>query len=215
MNEVPFFKWRIERVANTLNLYVKINVDSDVIAKINKEIYISRVIPYFETRFKFSTYSDPYLSEDVWYANKEKLVATKVYRKVFDDMIPDIEKFFNDISEHLQEELLKAANAEEKVTVTERVLLNNDKIETLKSLIASVEPDSLPIKGEIVKFIKSPVFPKYIFEEVDKALQKYNLAALIDPRQPDHVYYGKELDKLFDLEQDIFNAERLFIYEKK
>jgi hypothetical protein len=174
MNNLPFFKWRIERVANTLNLYVKLNVDSDVIAKINNEIYIHKVIPYFEEYFEFSTYLNPYLRGDTWHANKEKLVAKKVYRKIFDKMMPDIEKFFKDISEYLQGEILKAVNAEEKVTVTERVLLNDNKVEALKSLIASVEPDSLPIKGEIVKFIKNPIFPKRIFEEFHRKYGKYS-----------------------------------------
>jgi|GEM_PF-5111056 len=186
MNNLPFFKWRIERVANTLNLYVKINVDSDVIAKINNEIYIHKVIPYFEEYFEFSTYLNPYLRGDTWHANEEKLVATKAYRKIFDKMIPDIEKFFNDISEHLQEKILQAANAEEKVTITERVLLNDDKVETLKSLIASVEPEKLPIKKVIIKFIKNPVFPRYVFEEF-------------------HRKYGKHSEKYFYVEE--FNQE--------
>jgi hypothetical protein len=174
MNNLPFFKWRIERVANTLNLYVKLNVDSDVIAKINNEVYIKRMIPYFEEYFEFSTRLNSHSSGDTWHANEEKLIAKKVYRKAFDYMIPSIEKFFNDISEYLQEELLKAANAEEEVTITKEVLLNDETIKTLQSLIATVEPDNLPIKDAIINFIKNPVFPRYIFEEYRYKYGKYS-----------------------------------------
>jgi hypothetical protein len=175
MNEIPFFKWRVERVANTLYLYVKLNVDSEVIKEINNEIYICKMIPYFEEDFEFSTDSYPYYNRKyVWHANEEKLIAKKVYRKEFDEMIPDIEEFFNEISENLQEKLLKAANSEEEVTITKEVLLNDDKITILQSLIANDDPDKLPIKDEIINFIKNPVFPKHIFEEYRYKYGKYS-----------------------------------------
>ncbi|MCB4792765.1 MAG: glycosyltransferase family 39 protein [Elusimicrobia bacterium] len=61
----------------------------------------------------------------------------------------------------------------------------------------------------------TPKCPRYIFEELDKILQNYTLIALVDPKQPSIVCSGKELERLFEEEKNMFYKERLFIYEKK
>jgi 4-amino-4-deoxy-L-arabinose transferase-like glycosyltransferase len=61
----------------------------------------------------------------------------------------------------------------------------------------------------------TPSSPAYIFEEVNKILQGYNLEALVIPQNPNITYTGAELDAIFKRNTDIFNKEGLFIYKRK
>jgi hypothetical protein len=107
------FTWRLERVKNTLLLYATSNVDTELIRSINSNIIISEKIPYFDINFPFSHY--------FWQQEVEQKLASAPYRKAKynPEIVEEIREVFEKVSRKVSEEIIKAENAEEEVSISE------------------------------------------------------------------------------------------------